>query len=177
MSNYLLPRGLQLARLPCPPMFPSLLQFTAAIELVMLSNYFILCYPFFSCPQSFPASGSFPMSQLFTPGGQSIGASASMSVLPMNIQGWFSLGLAWLPSSPRDSQESSLVPQFKSINSSVLSLFCGPIFTSVHNYWIYMYMGIVLAEQSGHSHLGSRPGWAPVLLDHPKQISKQSNTQ
>ena len=49
--------------------------------------------PFFSCPQFFPASGSFPMSQLFTSGGQSIGASASASVLPMNIQGWFPLGL------------------------------------------------------------------------------------
>ena len=52
--------------------------------------------PFSSCPQSFPASGSFPMSQFFTSGGQSIGASASASVLPMNIQGWFPLGLTAL---------------------------------------------------------------------------------
>ena len=49
--------------------------------------------PFFSCPQFSPASGSFPVSQLFTTGGQSIGASVSASVLPMNIQGWFPLGL------------------------------------------------------------------------------------
>ena len=49
--------------------------------------------PFSSCPQSFPASGSFPMNRLFTSGGQRIGASASASVLPMNIQGWFPLGL------------------------------------------------------------------------------------
>ena len=48
--------------------------------------------PFSSCPQSFPASGSFPVSQLFTSGGKSIGASASALVLPMNIYGWFSLG-------------------------------------------------------------------------------------
>ena len=48
--------------------------------------------PFSSCPQSFPASGSFPVSRLFTSGGQSIRASASASVLPMNIQGWFPLG-------------------------------------------------------------------------------------
>ena len=48
--------------------------------------------PFSSCPQSFPASGSFPMSQLFTSGGQSIGVSASTSVLPMNTQDWFPLG-------------------------------------------------------------------------------------
>ena len=52
--------------------------------------------PFFSCLQSFPASGSFPMSQLFTSGGQSIGASASVSVLPMNIQDWFPLWLTGL---------------------------------------------------------------------------------
>ena len=51
---------------------------------------------FSSCPQSLPASGSFPMSQLFTSGGQSIGASASPSVLPTNIQGWFPLGLTGL---------------------------------------------------------------------------------
>ena len=53
---------------------------------------------FSSCPQSFPASGSFPMSQLFTSGGQSIGASASASVLPINIQDWFSLGFTGLNS-------------------------------------------------------------------------------
>ena len=52
--------------------------------------------PFSSCLQSFPASGSFPMSQLFTSGGQSIGISTSASVLPMNIQGWFPLGLIGL---------------------------------------------------------------------------------
>ena len=52
--------------------------------------------PFSSCLQSFPASGSFPVSWLFTPGGQSIGASASVSVLPMNIQDWFPLGLTGL---------------------------------------------------------------------------------
>ena len=52
-----------------------------------------LPFPFSSCPQSFPASGSFPMSQLFTSGGQSIRASTSASVFPGNIQGWFPLGL------------------------------------------------------------------------------------
>ena len=57
-----------------------------SIELVMPSNHLILCHPLSSCLQSFPASGSFPMSQLFPSGGQSIGVSASTSVLPMNIQ-------------------------------------------------------------------------------------------
>ena len=61
------------------------------IESVMPSNHLILCRPFSSCPQSFPASGSFPMSQLFASGSQSVGVSAS--VLPMNIQRWFPLGL------------------------------------------------------------------------------------
>ena len=58
-----------------------------SIESGMPFNHLILCYPLLFCPQSFLASGSFPMSWLFTSGGQSIGASAS--VLPMNIQGWF----------------------------------------------------------------------------------------
>ena len=61
-----------------------------SIELVIPPNYLILCYPII-LPSIFPAWGSFPMSQLFTPGGQSIGASAS--VLPVNIQGWIPLGL------------------------------------------------------------------------------------
>ena len=62
------------------------------IDLVMPSNHLILCVPFSSRLQSFPASGSIPVSQLFASGGQSIGVSASASVLPMNIQDWFPLG-------------------------------------------------------------------------------------
>ena len=86
--------------------------------------------PFSSCPQSFPVSGSFPMSWLFTSGGQSIGASASASVLPMNIQGWFPLGWTGLI-----SQESSPTLQFESISSWVLSLLYGSTLTSVHDHW------------------------------------------
>ena len=63
-----------------------------SIELVMLSNHCILWHPLLSCLQSFPASGSFPMSEPFASGGQSIGVSASSSVLPMNIQDLFPLG-------------------------------------------------------------------------------------
>ena len=73
---------------------PELLKLTS-IESVMPSNHLILCYPF-SCPQFFPASGSFPMSWLFPSGGQSIGASTSASVLPMKIQSRFLLGLTGL---------------------------------------------------------------------------------
>ena len=87
--------------------------------------------PFSSCLQFFPASGSFPMSQFFTSGRQSIGVSASASVLPVNIQD----GLVGSPCSPRDSQESSPTPQFKNISSPALSFPYSPTLTSIHNYW------------------------------------------
>jgi len=112
-----------------------------SIESVMPSNHLILCHPllllpsFSSCLQRFPASESFPMSLFFSWGGQSIGASALASVLPMNIQDWFPLRLFWSPCSPRDSQESSPTPQFKSINSSALSFLYSPTLTSIHDYW------------------------------------------
>ena len=69
-----------------------------SIESLMPSNHLILCHPVLPlCPQSFPASGSFPLSQFFTSGGQSTGASASASVLAINIQGRFPLGLTgWI---------------------------------------------------------------------------------
>ena len=107
-----------------------------SIESVMLSNHLILCRPLLLRLQSFPASGSFQMSQLFPSGGQSIGVSASTSVFPMNIQDWFPLGLPIGSScSPRDSQESSLIPQFKSINSPALSFLYSPTLTSIYDHW------------------------------------------
>ena len=86
------------AAIQAPPSFTisqSLFQFMP-IELMMLSNCLIPCLLLLLCLQSFPASGSFPMSQLFASCGQSIGASASTSILPANIQGWFPLGLTGL---------------------------------------------------------------------------------
>ena len=92
--------------------------------------------PFSSCLQSFPESGSFPIVWLFASGGQSIGASASVSVLLMNIQGWFPLGFTGLiPCSPRDPEESSPAPEFKLINSLALSFLYGPVLTSIQGYW------------------------------------------
>ena len=96
MSNWLWPHGLQHARLPGPSLSPGLCS-----ESYLLSQW---CHPtisssvthFSSCLQSFPASGSFLMSRLFASGDQSTGASASASVLSMNIQGWFPLGLTGL---------------------------------------------------------------------------------
>ena len=101
-------------------------------DAIQLSHPIVL----FSCPQSFPASGSFPMSWLFTSGGQSIRASASASVLPVNIQGWFPLGLmVWSPCCPRDSQEPSPAAQLESISSSVLGLLSGPALTCICDCW------------------------------------------
>ena len=104
-----------------------------SIESVMPFNHLV---PFSSCPQYFPASRAFQMSQLFASGGQSIGASASTSVRPMNTQDWFPLGwTGWISLSPRDSQESSPTPQVKSINSPALSFLYSPTLTSIHDYW------------------------------------------
>ena len=92
--------------------------------------------PFSSCPQSLPASESFPMSQHFTWGGQSTKVSALASFLPKKSQGW-SLwnGLVGSPCSPRDSQESAPIPQFKSISSSALRFLHSPTFASIHDHW------------------------------------------
>ena len=92
--------------------------------------------PFSSCPQSLPASESFPMSQLFAWGGQSIGISALASFLPKKTQDWSPLEwTGWISCSSRDSQESSPTPQFKSINSSALSFLHRPTLTSIHDHW------------------------------------------
>ena len=103
-------------------------------ESVMLSDHLIVHCPFSFCLQSSPASGSFPVSWLFASRGQRI--RVSVSVLPVNIQCWFPLGLAGLIScTPGDSQESSLTPQLEIISSLVLSLLYGPTLTSIHDYW------------------------------------------
>ena len=92
--------------------------------------------PFSSCPQSFPASGSFQMSQLFASGGQIL----EFQLQHQSFQWKPSTdllydGLVESPCSPRDSQESSPTPQFKSINSSVLSFLYSPTLKSRRDYW------------------------------------------
>ena len=129
MSNSLWPHGLQHTRLPCLSQTPGVYSNSCPLSFIQKR----WCHPTISssvthlssCLQSFPASGSLPVSEFFTLGGQSIGVSASASVLPMNIQDWFS---------PRDSQESSATPQFKSINSSVPNFLYSPTLTSIHDY-------------------------------------------
>ena len=117
------------------PISWSLLKFMS-VESIMPSNHLILCCPFSSYPQSFPASGSFPMNQLFASSGQRIGISAS--AFPMNeYSGLVSFRTDWfgLLTVQRDLEESSPAPQYKSVSSSVLRLLCDPALTSVHDYW------------------------------------------
>ena len=96
--------------------------------------------PFSSCPQSLPASESFPMSQLFTWGDQSTGVSALASFLPKNTQDWSPLGwTGWISLQSkglsRVFSNTNLNWWFKSISSSVLSLLHSPTLTSIHDYW------------------------------------------
>ena len=98
-------------------------------------THLILCHPLLLLPSIFLSIGSFPMSQLFASGGQSTGASALASVLPVNIQDWFPLGLTGLILHFKDSQESSSALQFKSIISSVLNFLYGATLRSIHDYW------------------------------------------
>ena len=97
MSDSLQPHGLQHARPPCPSPTPRAYSNSCPLSRWCHPTISSSTIPFSSHLQSFPASGSFQMSQFFTSGDQSIGASTSASVLPMNIQGWFPLGLTgWI---------------------------------------------------------------------------------
>ena len=125
MSNSLQPHELQHARPPCPSPSPEVHSNSYPSSRWCHPAISSSVIPFSSWPQSLPASESFPMSQLFTWGGQSTGVSALASFLPKNTQDWS-------PSSPRDSQESSPTPQFKSINSSVLSFLHSPTLAPIH---------------------------------------------
>ena len=136
MSDSLQPHGPQHARPSC--LSPTLRVYPNSCPLSWWCHPAISSsvIPFSSCSQSLPASESFPMSQLFAWGDQSIGVSALASVLPKKSQEWSPLdGLVGSPCSPRDSQESSPTPQFKSINSLVLSFLHSRTFTSIHDYW------------------------------------------
>ena len=136
MSDSLRPHKPQHTRPPCPSPIPRVYPNPCPLNQWCHPTISSSAVPFSSCPQSFPVSGSFQMNQLFASGGQSIGVSASTSVLPMNTQDWSPLGwTGWISFQSKDSWESSLIPQFKSINSSVLSLLHSPTLTSIHDYW------------------------------------------
>ena len=157
MSDSLQPHGLQHARPPCPSLTPG-----ACSNSYPLSWW---CHPTistsviaFSCLQFFPATGSILMSQLFTSGGQSIGALAL--VLPMNIQDWYPLGwTGWISLRLKGLSRVFAAAQFKSISSSAFSLLYGPTVTSMHEYWenhSFDYMNFLLQSNDSAFYTLSR---------------------
>ena len=102
-----------------------------SIESAMSSNHLILCHPLLLLPSILPSIRIFSNESVLRLRWPNTGVSSSASILPMNTQNW----LVWSPCSPRDSQESSTIPQFKSINPSVLSFLWDPTLTSIHDYW------------------------------------------
>ena len=132
MSNSLQPHGLQHSRLPCPSLCPEVCSNSCPLSQWCHATISSSAALFSFCPQSFPASRSFPVRQLFTSDGSIIGTSAS--VLPMYIQSWFPVGLTDLPCFPRESQESSPALQLESINSLALLLLYGSTLISIHGY-------------------------------------------
>ena len=143
MSDSLLPHELQHARLPCPSPSPG-----ACSNSCPSSQW---CHPtisssvtsFSSCLQSFLALGSFPVSWLFASGDQSIGASASALVLPVNIQGWFPLGLTGLLS--LQSKELSEIFSNTAVQKHQLFLRC-PAFFMAQLSHLYMTTGKTIAS-------------------------------
>ena len=98
ISDSFWPHGLQHARPPCPSPTPGVYQNSSTLSWWCHPTISSSVVPYSSCLESFPASGSFPMSQFFPSGGWSIGASDSASILPKNIQDWFPLGwTGWIP--------------------------------------------------------------------------------
>ena len=132
MSDSLQPHGLQHARPPCPSPTPRVYSNACPLSCCCHPTISSCVVSFSSHLQSFPASGSFQMSQLFTSDGQSIGISVLTSVLPMNIQDWLPLG--WTGWISLQFKELSRVFS-KSINSSVVSFFYSPTLTSIYDYW------------------------------------------
>ena len=136
MSDSLRPHEPQHTRPPCtsptPGVYPNPCPSSRWCHPTISSSII----PFSSCPQSFPASWYFQLSQLFPSGSQNIGVSASTSVLPMNTQDWFPLGwTGWISLRSKGLSRSSPTPQFKSINSSVLSFLYSPTLTFIHDHW------------------------------------------
>ena len=136
MSDSLWPYALQHTRLPCPLPAPGACSNSCPLRRwchPTISSSFI---PFSPCPQSFPVSGSFQMSQFFASGGQRIGISASASVLPMNIHDWFPLG--WTHLISLQSKGLSRVFSNATVQKHqfwVLSFLYSPTLTSIHDYW------------------------------------------
>ena len=124
MSDYLWPHEWQHARLPCPSVSPRVCSNSCPLSHWCHPTTSSSVAPFSSCPQSFWASGSFPVSWFFASGGQNIGVSTSASVLPINIQGWFPLGLTGLIS----LKPKGLSRVFSSTSLKTWILWCSAFF-------------------------------------------------
>ena len=132
VSNSLQPHGLQHARPPCPSPTTEAGSNSCPSSWWCHPTILSSVFPFSSYLQSFPASGSFPMSQFFTSGGQSIEASASASILPMNIQDWFPLGwTGWI-----SLQSKGLLRVFSNTivqKHQFFGFLCSPTLISIHD--------------------------------------------
>ena len=135
MSDSLRPHVLQHTRLPCLSLCPGVCLNSCLLNLWCHSTVSFSAIPYSSFPQSVPASGLTSMSWLFASASQSIGASASASILPMNIQDWFPLGLTGLISLLSKGLSGVFsAPQIQK-HWLALSLPYGPTLTSIHDYW------------------------------------------
>ena len=135
MSDSLQPRESQHARPPCPSPTPGVHSNSCPLSRICHPAISSVV-PFSSCPQSLPASGSFPMSQLFAWCGQSIGVSTSLSVLPMNTQDWSRLGwTGWVSLQPKGLSRvfSNTTVQKHQFFGSQLSH--SPTLISIHDHW------------------------------------------
>ena len=136
VSNSLWPHESQHTRPPCSSLTPGVHSNSHPSSRwchPAISSSVVL---FSSCPPSLPASESFPMSQFFTSGGQSIGVSASASVLPMNIKDWFPLGLTgWMSLQSKGLSRVFSNTTVQKHHSSVLSFLHSPALTSIHDHW------------------------------------------
>ena len=135
VSDSLRPHGLQHARLLCPSPTPRAYSNSCPLSWWCHPTISSSVISVSSCPQSFPASGSFPVSQLFPSGGQSTGVSVSASVLLMNMQDWFPIGLTgWI--SLQSKGCSRVFPKTTIQNHQFFNAqLCGPTLTSIHDYW------------------------------------------
>ena len=136
VSHSLQPHELQHARPPCPSPTPGVDSNSCPSSQWCHAAISSSVVPFSSCPQSRPASGSFPVSHLFPSGGLSIGVSASVSVLPMNPRDWSPLGwTGWISLQSKGLSRVFSNTQLKSFNFLALTFLHSPTLTSIHDHW------------------------------------------
>ena len=132
VSDTLRPHELQHTRHPCPSPIPRVYPNSCPLSWWCHPTISSSVVPFSSQLQCFPAPGSFPMKQFFAPGGQTIGVSASISVLPMNTQDWSPLGwTGWISLQSKGLSNTTV----QSINSLAVSFPYGPTLISICDYW------------------------------------------